>query len=637
MKKILIKSSWLLAAVMTLASCSKFEDLNVDPKSASEDQVQLEFFIHNSITGAQMDPHIAERVFVLYWKTAGRQQFGGGLSSGSSDDGWSTDYYRYLNGWLNSINTAIQLGEKKVESGDIKEYTNNLIQVARIWRAYLMSEMSDNFGPIPIEGFNGTNPTYSSVKDIYYYMLDELKDAVSKIDENVVNPDALGKFDLAYGYNYTKWIKYANSLRMRLAMRLSEVDAGKAQSEFEAAVATGKYIKTMDETFQVQEQTGWDPLSGVMSREWNSQILSTTLENLYTGLGGVPSASQLDADKQPYVKPADYAGLYLPDHFAMATNDPLAGYWLDGIPNVVDPRGLATFILPGDYSNPNFSKYPSYDQPTWENTVGNLNDANNNVQVELDGKFTWNGTNAGNWGVKGTRNAFRSGTVGGWPRMAQEYRTSTNKRIFFAPWETYFLVAEAAERGWTVPMSGKEAYEAGITSSFEYNGVSQYLGAYLTSTSYNNDGTSVSWDHTAEPPATRSMNFKNGYTNATGTVAIKYPVNNLYKNGSVRNDHLTKIITQKYLAQVPWLPLEGWNDQRRLGLPFFENPAVEEPLPALPALNSSTYMTSDIRFFPQRLRYPTNLSNSNATGYQEAVSMLGGPDAVLTPLWWAKH
>jgi len=48
-------------------------------------------------------------------------------------------------------------------------------------------------------------------------------------------------------------------------------------------------------------------------------------------------------------------------------------------------------------------------------------------------------------------------------------------------------------------------------------------------------------------------------------------------------------------------------------------------------------MTSSIKFFPQRMKYPSSLSNSNINGYNQAVSALGGTDAVLTPLWWAKH
>ena len=133
------------------------------------------------------------------------------------------------------------------------------------------------------------------------------------------------------------------------------------------------------------------------------------------------------------------------------------------------------------------------------------------------------------------------------------------------------------------------------------------------------------------------MNYVDGLTGTAGTVNIAYPSNTLYKNGAVRNDHLTKIITQKYIAQTPWLPLETWNDHRRLGLPFFENVVLEAPIQTLPARNNSNYMTSNQQFFPQRWKYPSGPQNSNGNGYKQAVTALGGPDATLTPLWWAQH
>ncbi|NLH53568.1 MAG: SusD/RagB family nutrient-binding outer membrane lipoprotein, partial [Bacteroidales bacterium] len=79
-----------------------------------------------------------------------------------------------------------------------------------------------------------------------------------------------------------------------------------------------------------------------------------------------------------------------------------------------------------------------------------------------------------------------------------------------------------------------------------------------------------------------------------------------------------------------------WNDHRRLGLPFFENPSVENPITTLPDLNQGNCKTSSVKFFPQRLKYPSSLSNSNPDGYNQAIQMLGGPDEILTPLWWAK-
>src|SRR5690606_36680281 len=114
---------------------------------------------------------------------------------------------------------------------------------------------------------------------------------------------------------------------------------------------------------------------------------------------------------------------------------------------------------------------------------------------------------------------------------------------------------------------------------------SSFLSQYLTSTACNRVGTSVSWDHTTELPASYTVSFKNGYTNANGTGTIIYPKNDLYKNGTVKNDLLTKIITQKFIAQHVCLPLETWSHHRRLRLPFFDIPAIEEALLNLPALN----------------------------------------------------
>src|SRR5690606_3067975 len=131
------------------------------------------------------------------------------------------------------------------------------------------------------------------------------KEATAAIDESVTVPDNIKKLDPAYEYNYSKWKKFGNSLRLRFAMRLSEVDPAKAKAEFEEAAAQG-LITTSADVFQVQEKGGWDPLSGVMSREWNGQQLSATLNNLYIGLGGIPTSQQVRSALHTYIKPENY-------------------------------------------------------------------------------------------------------------------------------------------------------------------------------------------------------------------------------------------------------------------------------------------------------------------------------------------
>lgn len=616
------------------AACSDFDEININPTAASEDQVQVEYFINNSIVGAQQDPHIAERAFVLYWKAAGRMDRTNTLPVGAYDDGWTSDYFRYVSGWLNNAYTAVEIADKQIANGQLKEYTNNLKQVARIWRVYLLSEMADNFGPLPINGFQGVNPDFNSLQEVYTFLLTELQEAVAEMDLTITPPNTIQNNDPAYGYNFAKWVKYGNSMRMRLAMRVSEADPAMAREHFEAAANTNEFISSLDDNFQVQETGGWDPLTGVMTREWNMQYLSPTMNNLMIGLGGIESEDQLPASYGQYVKPGNYLGERYEDHFTTETNDPSAGYWFDGLHETIDPRSYVQFIIPGDFDNPEMNRYPTYDLPLTGDTKRTLvTEDGNTVVKEIEAAFTWNAPSIGSWGAKGAKNNVYS-HPGAVPRLANRFRDGSSQRIFFPSWESYFLIAEAAVRGWNTPMSGQEAYEAGIRESFEYWGVSDFVEEYLKSEDYNRVGTSVSWNHITEPPATVTMEYVNGYTGETGTVEFSYPDNHLYMNGTVKNDALTKILTQKFIAQSPWLPLETWNDHRRLGLPFFENPAVENALPNMPQLNDNNYTESRWEFFPQRLKYPANLESNVPDGYSQALQHLGGPDDVFTPLWW---
>jgi len=653
MNHIIRKSTLFITPVLLLSACKKITDINTNPVAASADQVQVEYFIDNSIVRAQMNPGVSERTFILYWTAAGHQiadADGATFSWGDYNDEWIGEYYSNQSGALNFINSAIDVANQQIAAGTQKAYTNNLMQIARIWRAYLLSEMSDNFGPMPTTAFQGKNPEFTDVKSVYYYILDELKDATSKLDLSVAAvPSLVGKDDPAYGFNFSKWQAYGNSLRLRLAMRLSEVDPSKAKSEFEAAAASSNLLTDQSQTFQVKEGPDWNDLSGMYTRCWYQLPEAVTFNNLVVNLGSIKSEDQIPsvitdpsgkAAAIANIKPADYAGQHYPVQLTTKTNNPFSAYWLDGLPNSIDPRAYQIFYMPGNSSDPSFPSGTC--GAVTAKTTGAVKDVNNSVVKTIDAKYTWNPTPDGNWGVKGDwhNTLFQAVDIGAStgmsPSLKNQLRDHTASRVFFAPWETYFLLAEGAERGWTSPVNAKTAYETGIAKSFEYWGVSNYANAYLASTDYNNVGTSVNWDNTTEPGNTHMMNYVDGLTGTPGTVAINYPVNNLYKNGTVRNDHLTKIITQKFIAQTPWLPLETWNDHRRLGLPFFENVVLEGPIQTLPALTSSNYMTSSQKFFSQRMKYPSSLQNSNVNGYKQAVDALGGTDEVLTPLWWAQ-
>jgi hypothetical protein len=210
--------------------------------------------------------------------------------------------------------------------------------------------------------------------------------------------------------------------------------------------------------------------------------------------------------------------------------------------------------------------------------------------------------------------------------------------VFFGPWETYFLLAEAALRGWNVGISDQEAYEAGIKASFDYLSVGANYEAYINSEDYNRVGTSVKFTHTAEP-ANYSIYYKDPVSGDMKTTEYKYPdANKILYKGKKLNDQLTKIITQKFIANTPWLPQENWCDHRRTGLPFWELPVTTTDFPYLMEGAKTAYLTGQKPgCYAQRMNYPNSFKNANPTEYKHALELMGMTDEnTVTPLWWAK-
>ena len=637
-----------------LVSCSDFDEVNTNPTAAGEEYVKPLYALNNSIGQAQMNPGTAERIVVYNWASAaricGEMSF---LNVGRySDDYTSSYYYPDLSASIKNATLAITAVENQLEAATTtaheKEFFPNVKQFARIWRAYLISEFVDNFGPYPIESFLGENPVFNSEKDDYEFILKELKEAAAAINTSVLPVEAEGKCDPFDNVKYdpVKWQKYANSLRMRLAMRLSNIDKATAQTEFEDA-AKGNKILTADEMFAVKENDGWDVFSGVYTRSFDDQVLSSTVANLLTNLGGIKVTEQR-SDLASYVKPANYLGIKYDRHYVANTDNPTKQYWLDGMPENLDPRALKIFCLPDDENAENY--IDKYNDRTAKDFVLYTVDENGNPipnkdnpgEIKIDATRCWNGYPAGSRGGWSPTLAYNQLVTNGYgpgctlPMLGKDY-CQGKSRIFFAAWETYFLLAEASLYGWNTGTTAKEAYENGIKASFEYFGVSEYVNDYLNSTNYNRVGTSVKFDHTTEPTA-EQMTYVDGYSKEQKTVTYEYPTASKTLYGKALNDHLTKIITQKFIAQTPYLVLEMWSDFRRLGLPFFEIPANESSMTGSDMVNAwnpnSWKDGQKWEFYPQRMRYPSSLENADPEGYKQAVELLGGSDNIITPLWW---
>ena len=97
----------LVSVAALLSSCNDFQEINEDPNLVGEDKVKPQWFLNASIMGDQMNPEIAERIFILYWDRASR--FNRGLrrrlaeSSDQSDPAGRADGCQWGGGYLSLL------------------------------------------------------------------------------------------------------------------------------------------------------------------------------------------------------------------------------------------------------------------------------------------------------------------------------------------------------------------------------------------------------------------------------------------------------------------------------------------------------------------------------------------------------
>src|SRR5216117_3211675 len=157
------------------------------------------------------------------------------VRSGTSG-GWG-----FYNGALEDIQRMIQKG--------VAANAPNWSAVGRIMKAYTFSVMTDAMGDLPysqaLKADTVLQPAYDTQQFIYNSSLADLAQASSEFD---FSGSATGfpTGDLLYGGKLAKWQKFANSLRLRLAIHLSNVDPTKAASEAAAAVAAGVFTSNAD-------------------------------------------------------------------------------------------------------------------------------------------------------------------------------------------------------------------------------------------------------------------------------------------------------------------------------------------------------------------------------------------------------
>ena len=236
-----IQTCFLMFSVC-LGSCMS-DTINLDPDKVQEEELEKDNLWGGYLTTMQRrvvpeDVNLFQRSEDLFGNMysgyfAATQNWGGGangttyaISDEWKDSPFKSTFVEFLSSW--------NILRQKVDS------TSVLFAVGEVVKVEAVHKATDMYGPLPYLKFGLTNPVpYDSQEEIYksfFKELDHAIDILTKFDQASPNSKALAKFDLIFNSNIPNWIRFANSLKLRLAMRVSAVYP-EAQEIAESAIA----------------------------------------------------------------------------------------------------------------------------------------------------------------------------------------------------------------------------------------------------------------------------------------------------------------------------------------------------------------------------------------------------------------
>lgn len=234
----------LIVFPIIFVSCTKkFKEFNTESTGLTNDQLipdnnniggffpGLQYAIvpndsKNSLQGVLGEYHV-NSVFAGFTTEAYPEEGPGGTYNFS---GW--DNYLLFGMAYNSVMAPINNLKISGASASAPDFWG----IALILQVAEMHKITDAHGPIPYSkyGAGGSSVAYDSQEDIYHLFFAQLDTAVDNLKTFIATfPGAtpFKKFDVIYGGDYSKWLKYANSLRLRLAMHVVKIDPALAETE----------------------------------------------------------------------------------------------------------------------------------------------------------------------------------------------------------------------------------------------------------------------------------------------------------------------------------------------------------------------------------------------------------------------
>ena len=395
--KSIIKFAIVLMVTGLLASCEDFLDVNTDPNNPTSVTPDLvlppaQYYTAYRIQSDRGISHLGN-MFMDNWSQSD------GFSWYSDEFKYNVTSTFYAGVFNNTYGAPLKQYQILTELEDSKDV--NYKAIGMIMKAYLFQLLVDAYGDVPYTEALGRSleatPVYDDAQTIYEDLIVQLTDAIALIKGAPANAIIPGADDCTFGGDMEEWIKFANTIKLRILVRQSDMAGREAYIQTELAAINS------EGSGYITDDVGINP--GFITGETGKQNI------MWDQLGWDASGTQTLSSKATCA--TDYIIAYLED-----TGDPRISYIYEEPAS--GHKGVPQGLL--DYDTPVVDQY----MPDFVSNIG--------------------------------PGILKSGDM---------------DAIIFTLAESYFNQAEARQKGLiTSGMTAQELYEAGITASFDYLGLS---------------------------------------------------------------------------------------------------------------------------------------------------------------------
>lgn len=563
-----------------VTSCGDFGDLNIDPEHLNEENVPYSKLFSNAqhqALGSDWDMWRTGCIYSAQW-TQQLSSIGwwDSYARYNYSDGYSASFWDTYSGDRGAMRDVTTCYDKWNGVAGMEVDWN----MARVMRIYAFAKMTDLYGDIPYSEAGRpalySYPKYDSQQEIYKSMLAELDEAQA----NLTGTAVMGAQDLYFQGDAAKWKKFANSLMLRLAMRLVKVDAATAKTYAAKAVANGVMESNADNCILNHSEGATtndsaEPFAKIMSHEDREFYLSNVFVDM------------LKSTNDPRLSAIGTICGVRYSSGVPVRSDQVSDIQQDGGWTVNNNAYKDTY---GDYGN--MAMDAQNGMP-----VGGYSSSPTSKDYTVSEVDPWMAKNDENIFFINTKQDGTKDTIYNYEVYYSHYST-VNRYTYADPKaptfvvtyaQTKLLMAEAAERGF-ISGDAKQYYEDGVKAAF----------AQFAQFPNGAGATKIAFPDGAEAAASAY----------------------LAANPFIKEKAFEQINTQYYIATFGD-PHEVFANWRRSGFPEL-TPAIKAKKDGLSETKTS---------IPRRFRYPSTEAQVNKANYDAAVARQGG-DTFSTRVWW---